>query len=170
MAELAAAEATEVERQMGTRPKEHVPWPSTQEFHRCGDGSGDGFVVPMHQEPEKWPSSQELYQAEEELAGYPMLQKHQIASAWAERTTIFEWRAARPIDLSKSQEWGTQPLLRSQILEGLPERFGQLGIISLVQHNETGQAIMVLPQSTFTFPIQGNVTTQNGASPLFHSA
>lgn len=73
-----------------------------------------------------------------------------------------------PTDLSESWEWGVQPLLRTQTLEVLPKKFGQLSI-SLSQHPPASQTIMVLAQPMFTFPSQGNVTSLSGVSPLFHS-
>lgn len=41
---------------------------------------------------------------------------------------ILEWRSTGPLDLSKSGDWKYQTVARSQTLEGLPERFGQLNL------------------------------------------
>ncbi|KAG8139718.1 hypothetical protein E2320_002467 [Naja naja] len=97
------------------------------------------------------------------------LQEAQFTLAWAEHTTVFEWRAMRPLDFSESRKWGIQPPSRSQNLEGLPKRFGQLSISSLGQHPPGGQPVLILAQLTFTFPSQGNMTAQSGDSSSFHS-
>lgn len=118
----------------------------------------------------KWPATQELHQAEEQFTSQPMLQECQVAAAWAEHTTIFEWRAMTPAKFSESRECVVQLLPRSQTLEGLPKKFSQLSVSSLSQHPPASYAVMVLAQPTFTFGSQGNMTPLSGVSPLFHSA
>lgn len=55
VAEMVEEAAAEIERQLGARPKEHVPWPSAQELHQWGDGSGGSTGVQAPQEPMNWP-------------------------------------------------------------------------------------------------------------------
>lgn len=52
---------------MGARPKEHVPWLSTQGLHPWGDGSGSSLGIPANPDPLKVLAAQELYRTEEDL-------------------------------------------------------------------------------------------------------
>lgn len=103
----------------------------------------------------QWPATQELYQAEEQFAGQPMRQERQVAAVRAEHTTIFEWRATMPADLSEPRECVVQPLLRSQTLEGIPENFGQLSVSSLSQHPPASQAVWSWPNQSSPFQARG---------------
>lgn len=97
-----------------------------------------------------------------------MLKEPQIASSWAEHTTVFEWRATRPLKLREFREWGLPSPSRSHSLSGLLERFGQLSMGSIAQLPPSGQPGWALAQPTFTFPDQGSMTVQSGASASFH--
>lgn len=123
-----AESVAEIACQIGIQPNVHTKWPATGELYRAEE---DFRCQASSQEP---------------VRDCPVTPTRELV------TTILEWREKGPLDLDDFGDWRYQTAVRSQNLEGLPERFDRLSLGSLGQSCQLESMRVPLSQLTLTIP------------------